>query len=512
MLNKGSSYEPVKYGNLLRPKMPGIQGISPVQFGVMLLCTIPMVLLITLGNIFVALIWVSLASLAIAPWVIGTMVFDTNPYSILHRKFSYRRAERKGLTTLLQGPISLTHENTLRLPGIMATSMIVKAVDVFHNEYGIIIHQDTDEYTVVVEVHPDDITGIDHKDIDLMAAKWGAFLSLLSREPDITGVQVVVETVPDTGVRISQAANQERDQHAPPLALAVLDDVINNAPVGSAQISTCVSLTFSGKIATEDSDGKRHQARFTADEMADSIGTRLPTLMTQLQSTGAGQLVRARTAEDIIDSTRVAFDPSVSADVEVARSSGGTGISWDEAGPSFARSYRGEYLHDSCTSTSWVMKEPTSGNFDALALKELLSPNSRIERKRVAICYRLMDPSRSALTAEWRVTAASVDSDTRKKSGPSQRHSAKLRAARANAEAEAAGATFVRFGLVATVTSSNEDALPLQRSTMEGIAHKSRLTLRKAYGYQDLAFVSSLPLGIVIPNRVAIPSFLRDGE
>lgn len=96
--------------------------------------------------------------------------------------------------------------------------------------------------------------------------------------------------------------------------------------------------------------------------MADDIGTRLPGLVSQLRITGAGTSLRARTAADIIDDARVAFDPSVAAAEEQARNEGGTGLTWQECGPVAAYSGKEYYAHDGSVSLSMMMVEPPRGS------------------------------------------------------------------------------------------------------------------------------------------------------
>lgn len=65
-----------------------------------------------------------------------------------------------------------------------------------------------------------------------------------------------------------------------------------------------------------------------------------------LRATGAGTTVRFCTAQEIVDATRVAYDPTVALQVERARGDGGTGLTWDDAGPALHEAEFDHYRHD----------------------------------------------------------------------------------------------------------------------------------------------------------------------
>jgi len=161
-------------------------------------------------------------------------------------------------------------------------------------------------------------------------AHWGACLAALGNETGIEGASVTVETAPDSGLRLRRNVEDNVADNAPEFGLAVLAEIVDSYPAGAAQIQTRITLTFSGAA----SEGIK--ARGTA-EMATEIGNRLPMLLGSLRATGAGSTPRACSAADIVDATRVAYDPSVAMRVEQARAEGGTGLTWDEAGPVYAQ-------------------------------------------------------------------------------------------------------------------------------------------------------------------------------
>ena len=80
-----------------------------------------------------------------------------------------------------------------------------------------------------------------------------------------------------------------------------------------------ITLTFDGRRL----DGKAGDRGM--EEMAEEIGNKLPGIISGLANTGAGA-VRPNTAQEIIDFTRVAYDPTTAVAVEEAQAAGGTGL------------------------------------------------------------------------------------------------------------------------------------------------------------------------------------------
>ncbi|WP_191563314.1 SCO6880 family protein [Janibacter melonis] len=500
-----SETEAVKYSNLARPKAPGIGGLSPLQFLTLIGVVLVGMFLMFVVQFWVGMGWLALSLLLIAPWVLGTMALDKNPYGALIRRRRWSVSERAGRTALAQGPTGLLEHGSFALPGLMADSELLEAEDGYGVPFALIHHRGVDHYSVVIETAPEGTVGIDQESIDRKAAHWGTYLGVLSRERDLIGAQVVVETVPDTGLRLERAAMADVDPGAPEFALSVLRDVVGSGTAGAAQINTTVTLTFDARKGVEGAKGARD-----ADTMADDIGTRLPGLIAQLRMTGAGFRLWARTAADIIDDTRVAFDPSVAAAVEQARNAGGTGLAWNDCGPVAAHAGKDYYAHDGSVSMSMMMAEPPRGVFYTLQLRNLLEPNARVARKRVALLYRPLDPTTSANLAEWRVTSASSDASTTRRRGPSERKKQRLAAAQRNAAAEAEGNPFVRVGMIVTATVEDVSDLPAAKQTLLNLAGQAQLKMRPCWGMHDVAFVAALPLGIVLPERVALPGVLRE--
>lgn len=95
-------------------------------------------------------------------------------------------------------------------------------------------------------------------------------------------------------------------------------------------------------------------------------------------------------------------------------------------------------------------------------------------------------------------------------SKPAARDSLAVRAAAATASEEAAGAGLVNFGLLVTATVSDLSKIADAHAAIDNLAATARLRLRPVYGSQDSAFAAALPLGLVLPKHIRVPTELRE--
>ena len=59
--------------------------------------------------------------------------------------------------------------------------------------------------------------------------------------------------------------------------------------------------------------------------------------------------------------------------------------------------------------------------------------------------------------------------------------------------------------------SVDPEDIAVTQSTLTTLSGQARLRLRPCWGMHDTAFVAGLPLGIVLPERMALPAFMREG-
>lgn len=310
-----------------------------------------------------------------------------------------------------------------------------------------------------------------------------------------------METAPDPGTRLVRMMNRHRQDDAPEFSGATMDEIAQKYPVASSSITTRVAVTFNGKPRAGE------QARSRAD-MLDYLARRLPGFRAELTTTGAGTAVRAMSAADLTDAVRVAYDPSVAQLVEEERAAGGTGLTWSEAGPAYAREFPEHYSHDGAHSISWHMKEPPSGVFYDQVLRDLLKPHGDIDRKRVTLVYRPEPAAHAQRIVEKDIRDATTQATSRGR--PQQVDLTMLDAARKSAKEQATGAGVVRFGMIVTATVIDEAMLARAASTVQLLADSQRIRLRLARYNQAATFAAGLPLGLVLPAHLAVPDWMRD--
>jgi hypothetical protein len=279
-----------------------------------------------------------------------------------------------------------------------------------------------------------------------------------------------------------------------------VNDIMSDYSQAAPQISTRVSLTFSGAPVA----GAPARDR---EAMAGHIGLVLPSLIASLRQAGAPG-TRPMLAQDIVDCVRVAYDPLVAMEIEQARAEGGTGLTWDEAGPTLHRESIDTYQHDRAWSRSWQMAAAPTGVIQADQLTRLLEPDPAIDRKRVTLLYRPEDPITAANLVEQGLKDAEFVANQKRRG--TSRDATVIQAARRTAEEEARGAGLVRFGMIVTATVTDKDRLPRAAAVVQRLAAPARLRLRPALGSQSTTFAAGLPVGLVLPHHMAIPASLQD--
>jgi len=486
--------EEISYGNLTKPTLPGFGRLGAAASGFLVVAAMVLMALVALQLLTAAVVWTVIAVAVVAPAAFPRKD-GYGRYQAFFRRRKHRASERSGHAGLQQGLAGHVPDGDCRLPGLAASTRLRSAHDIHGREFGLICWPDAALYSVVIECFPPGFDGTDKHTVDGYLAHWAGWLGRLNTVEDVVGAAVVVETVPDSGRRLVRAMQRGRVPDAPELARGVSDQIVASYRIGSPQTTVRLTLTLCGVPVDGESDAR------SVDEMATMIGDLLPTWTGQLDLTGAGTGARPCTAQEITDATRVAFDPSVAEMVEeaqLASSEGGTGtgITWSQAGPISAWNHADEYVHEHAISRTWQMKEPPRGFFFAKTLSALLAPHRDIARKRVAVLYRPENPESSATSSEADVKKARF----RLTQGRHARaeHEDSLAAAKRNTQQVALGSPLIRVGMLVTITVSDPGELQrASRAVRTGMAGQARIALRLPRGAQDMAFLASMPLGLV---------------
>lgn len=490
------------YGNIVKPGRMGILGLP---LGISLL-GVPVVLIVVLmltRNWYVqALIVVVLALFAFALVSIRRPSDGRNFYERRALLMAHRRSVKRGDNLYIAGPTGRTPDGKTRLPGLLAPSELTSHLDSFGNPFGLIRLTGARHYTVVLETYPDGDSLVDQQRINSMIDHWGAYLADTGVSEGIIGASVTVETSPDSGLRLRRMTQNNKHPQGSDFSHAVIDDIPSSFKSDSPAITTRLAITFSGKGVDQKGSDRGLSV------MADEIGNRLPVLIGNLFDTGAGTSVRACTAQDIVDFTRTAYDPTVAAQIEQARAEGGTGLDWVDAGPTFHATEVDHYFHDRAVSKTWHMFEGPRGQFGPKVLKPLLSPTPGVLRKRVTILYRPIPAGEAAAVVEADINNASFAGSTKRR--PSARQQQRLAYAKKAAQEEEQGAGLVRFGIVITATCAASAEFPRLDKIIPSLSNRARLRIRPALGNQDVAFQAGLPLGVVLAEHSLLPDQVRD--
>ena len=164
----------------------------------------------------------------------------------------------------------------------------------------------------------------------------------------------------------------------------------------------------------------------------------------------------------------------------------------------------------SAVSVTWAMTAPPRGEVYSSVLHGLLNPHAEIDRKRVTLVFRPLDPARAVRIVEIDKRAADFRATVSDR--PSARAINEQRSAAATAAEEALGAGLVDFSVFVTATVADEQRLPdaiAAIAAIDMLSASARLQLRPMYGSQDVGFAASLPLGLMLPAHSALPSSVR---
>src|SRR5699024_5313872 len=410
-------------------------------------------------------------------------------------------ARSRGSHLYRSGPLGRSLSGTHQLPGVLAPTRLSEHEDAYGRRCALLYTPRRATYSIVIGTEPDGAALVDMDQVDRWVARWGLWLAHRGDEPRIAGASVTVETAPDTGTRLEREVTGSIDPSAPEFARQVLSEVVATYPAGSSTVRAYVSITFNAAL-------RAGAKRLSADEMGRELAARLPGLTGDLQGTGAGSS-RPLSAQQVCELVRVAYDPACGPVVDQAHADGQAAeLTWSECGPASAEARWDSYQHDSAYSCTWTMSQAPRGHVRSDVLTRLLAPHGDVDRKRVTLLYRPVDPARAAALVEADLSAAQFVAGSEKK--PAARSIASVKQAAASAREEAAGAGLVQFGALVTATVGDASRKAAARAAVENLSAAARVRLRPAYGSQDSAFAACLPLGLVLPKHSSIPTEVRE--
>jgi len=288
------------YGNWRKPMSAGLGQLGLIGTGLMFGGLIVVILTVGFFGLLAAVVVGIIVGLMLSTLVLR----DRHGKTVLARLavwVGWRRTCAAGAHLYRGGPLGRSPWGTFHLPGLAARSTLSEARDSYDRPFALLHMPTTNHYTVVFGTEPDGGELVDQSQIDGWVARWGDWLASLADEPGLVAASVTVETAPDTGARLQREVLSRIDPAAPQLAQAMLHEVVETYPAGSATVKAYVALTFS---ATPRTSAKRRDTQQVARDLA----ARLPGLTAGLAGTGAGA-ARPLGAQQLCEAVRIAYEP-----------------------------------------------------------------------------------------------------------------------------------------------------------------------------------------------------------
>jgi hypothetical protein len=407
-------------------------------------------------------------------------------------RLRWAAARMRGRTHYVGG-IMVERPRAFQLPGVLAPVTLLDVEDGRGGRYGLAWHRRTGHMTATVRTAPNSVWLAESGDVEGWVANWHSWLAGLGYMPWVSWVAVTVESAPDPGSTLRDQVASQLAPDAPPEAHMIMHDLVARTPSVSANVETRISVTF---------DPRKFPANpKTRVQAIAELGNYLNELENGLGNCGVSILGRA-TAQHLVASVRNAYDPAARGETNRLLFGNPEGLhtrDWADAGPMSAELRHDRYVHDSGTSVSWVWQEAPRTNVTSRVLAKLLAPTRFA--KRTTLLYRPWPAASAAAVLENQRTAAQYRSELSRR----VRHQVSARdrqdeerAAQAARE-ESMGAGLVQMSMYVTATVQDEEQLASAVAQTESAAESSRIRLRRAWGSQDVAFATTLPLGICPP-------------
>ncbi|RCV50974.1 SCO6880 family protein [Marinitenerispora sediminis] len=396
--------------------------------------------------------------------------------------------------TRYRAGVLVEHPRAFQLPGVLAPVTLLSAEDGRGGRFGIAWNRRLGHMTATILVSSNSVWLAEDGDVDTWVANWHNWLAGFGYMPWVQWITVTVESSPDPGSTLRDQIEAEIDPGSPEAARKIMGDLVALAPAVSAQVETRVAITFDPRKFPTSPKNRL--------EAAVEVGNFLNQVESGLGSCGVSVIGRA-TPEQLVTIVRNAYDPAHRGSVSQALASGDiTTKDWSDATPVGAETMHDHYIHDSGMSVAWIWQQAPRTHVTSTVLSQLLAPTRWT--KRTTLLFRPWPAASAARALETQNSAAQYKSELamRVRHRVSARDSQDLAYARQAAREETMGAGLVQMSLYASVTVDDPDELDRAVSHTESAAETSRIRLRRAWGSQDVAFATTLPLGVCPPYLI----------
>ncbi|MGW3154592.1 SCO6880 family protein [Streptomyces sp. NPDC001089] len=395
-------------------------------------------------------------------------------------KLSWRRAVRSDITAYRR--ILLPHPYALDLPGVGASSTLIKAYDPTTGKSVGVAHDRARGYmTITTLLAPGGSLMAPTGAVQSSLRTWSSVLDAMSTDDQVKGASVTIQITPGAGEALGDDVKARRDPGAPQLAQQIIDELVRTTPHATASVAPWMSVTVDPAASAT-----------APTELSDQVAEALK-VVDSLDLSGTGTDIERRATDiDLRRLVRAAYDPAVFN----ARDREFEELSWAECGPQAADDGWEEYSHDGGVSVSWVLREMPRRPIAYSVLLPLLAPG-RFQR-RITLAYRVLDPHEGEAVLEREIShahqRAQATAEVKGRAKWSQRADAQ-RAEQAAAQM-AGGSQVVDWTLMVTVTARSTAELPAARQELERAVKATRgIRMRPAYGAQAAIFAAGLPLG-----------------
>lgn len=403
------------------------------------------------------------------------------------------RRRSKGEHIYVAGPSSRVPGGRYRLPGGLARTELLGAVDAINNEFGVIYDRPRREATVIFDCQLSGQTTMTQQERNDMTADWGRWLAGLSLSGDVVSAVTVVNNRPGTGDLVAKEVAATIKDDAPWIARQIQVEAAQELSKGTPEVEAHIALTF-----------KVHVSSGEDISFLDFLSTRLPALYEDLA--GAGIQATPMNEAMVCARAHKFFNPASEEDFEELLVNGKDhGLEWEDVGPAWHQTDRNVYHHENCSSKTWEMSSAPRSTFEDTLLSGLVAPHARIQRKRVALCYRPYEAGTGAsrVEAEHRDAMVAANSSKKIRSAAAEMRLEHTDAARV---AQARGAQLGRYSLFVTATVADGEDLQRVSHDVQQLGAQANLRLRSVATQQDAGFITSCGLGQIPWSKESISS------
>lgn len=493
----------IYHGLNVRERSGWVLGMTPLQAGVVLALTAPVLLAMASGRWAQALVLLGTNGAAIAlvvvpvrgrsalVWLVDLVMYEVG---VLMRWSVWQSRAAAGDP----GP---AHEPDL--PGVLSRLRFPDGPPLRGLGRVCLIHDAAEgRWGATARLTHTGVGMLSDAECERLASRLGNLLIAIGHREVVDRMSLLVRTVPDDGAEYDVWRAAHEDPAAPALARAATDELDHT--IGSVSVRTELFVTLSG---TE--NALRRPAAAAGGGItgrAWALYRVLDGVDDQLKALGV-RSVTWLTSPGLAEAIRTGFNPASSAGFtshHLARPdpAGETGLPMSDAGPTLVPTPAARaYHHDGFSSVSYSVLPPEAGTAFG-SLGPLLAVRTAGERRTVAIHYQVLSQRAANRAVQANRFRHNVITDYKSAKGFSTTavDSRKASGARAQESAVAAGHSIVRYTMAASITVPSAWNLEDHAAKLEGDA-SGRFRLLRLELAQDSAFVAAaLPVGLGLPR------------